>query len=118
MVTTELSANNRLKSCSSSVLEPDDSMNKAELIAAIAERAKVTQKEVDAILNATVDTIVEAVSSGDKVTLVGFGSFESRERQEREGRNPKTGATMIIPATKVPVFSALMLFKEQVKPSA
>ncbi len=93
-------------------------MNKAELIAAIAERVKVTQKEVDAILSATVDSIVEAVSSGDKVTLVGFGSFESRERNEREGRNPKTGASMIIPATKVPGFTAGKLFKDKVKPSA
>lgn len=88
-MSTELSANDRLKSCSSSVLEPDDSMNKAELIAAISERVQVSQKQVDAILNATVDTIVEAVSSGDKVTLVGFGSFESRERNEREGRIQK-----------------------------
>ena len=93
-------------------------MNKAELIAAISERVQVNQKQVDAILSATVDSIVEAVSSGDKVTLIGFGSFESRERKEREGRNPKTGANMIIPATKVPVFSAGKLFKEQVKPSA
>ena len=93
-------------------------MNKAELIAAISERVQVSQKQVDAILNATVDTIVETVSSGDKVTLVGFGSFERRERQEREGRNPKTGASMIIPATKVPGFTAGKLFKDQVKPSA
>ncbi len=93
-------------------------MNKAELIAAIAERVQVTQKEVDAILSATVDTIVEAVSSGDKVTLVGFGSFESRERQSREGRNPRTGAPVIIPATKVPAFSAGKVFKDKVKPSA
>ncbi len=93
-------------------------MNKAELIAVISRRVKVTQKEVDAILNATVDTIVESVSSGDKVTLVGFGSFESRERQSREGRNPKTGANMIIPATKVPVFAAGKVFKDKVKPSA
>ena len=71
-------------------------MNKAELIAAISEKISISQKQVDAILNATVDTIVEAVSSGDKVTLVGFGSFERRERQAREGRNPQTGDKMML----------------------
>ena len=93
-------------------------MNKAELIAVISRRVQVTQKEVDAILSATVDTIVEAVSSGDKVTLVGFGSFESRERKDREGRNPQTGDKMMLAATKVPGFTAGKLFKDQVKPSA
>ena len=93
-------------------------MNKTELIAAISEKVQVSQKQADAILSATVDTIVEAVASGDKVTLVGFGSFESRARQEREGRNPKTGEKMIIPATKVPGFSAGKTFKAKVKPSS
>ena len=59
---------------------------------------------------------MEAVSDGDKVTLVGFGSFERRDRKEREGRNPKTGEKMSIPATKVPAFSAGKLFKEKVAP--
>ena len=89
-------------------------MNKGELVDAVAEKASVTKKQADAVLSAVLDAIVEAVSDGDKVTLVGFGSFESRERKAREGRNPKTGDKMNIPATKVPAFSAGKLFKEMV----
>jgi DNA-binding protein HU-beta len=89
-------------------------MNKGELVDAIAIKANVTKKEADAVLSATIETIVEAVSSGDKVTLVGFGSFEKRDRAQREGRNPKTGETMTIAATSVPGFSAGKLFKEKV----
>jgi DNA-binding protein HU-beta len=89
-------------------------MNKGELVDAIALKANVTKKEADAVLSAAIDTIVEAVSSGDKVTLVGFGSFEKRDRAQREGRNPKTGETMTIAATSVPGFSAGKLFKEKV----
>jgi DNA-binding protein HU-beta len=89
-------------------------MNKGELVDAIAIKANVTKKEADAVLSATIDTIVEAVAGGDKVTLVGFGSFEKRDRAEREGRNPKTGETMTIAATSVPGFSAGKLFKEKV----
>jgi DNA-binding protein HU-beta len=66
-------------------------MNKGELVDAIASKADVTKKEADAVLTAILDTILEAVSQGDKVTLVGFGTFEARERQAREGRNPSTG---------------------------
>ena len=69
-------------------------MNKGELIDAIASTTHVTKKEADAILTALVDTIVAEVSLGNKVSLVGFGSFESRERKAREGRNPKTGEKM------------------------
>ncbi len=93
-------------------------MNKGELVDAVAEKASVTKKQADAVLSAALETIVDAVSSGDKVTLVGFGSFESRERKAREGRNPKTGDKMEIPATKVPAFSAGKLFKEKVAPPA
>jgi len=89
-------------------------MNKGELIDAIAAKAEVTKKDADAVLTATLEAIVEAVAAGDKVTLVGFGSFEPRERQAREGRNPKTGKPMKIPATKIPAFSAGKLFKEKV----
>ena len=91
-------------------------MNKGELVDAIAHKATVTKKQADAVLSAAVETIMEAVSSGDKVTLVGFGSFERRERKAREGRNPKTGEKMEIPATQVPAFSAGKLFKEMVAP--
>ena len=89
-------------------------MNKGELVDAIADKANVTKKQADSVLTAALDTIVEAVSSGEKVTLVGFGSFEPRQRKAREGRNPKTGDKMKIPATTVPAFSAGKLFKEKV----
>ncbi|MEG3907326.1 HU family DNA-binding protein [Microcoleus sp. w2-18bC1] len=89
-------------------------MNKGELIDAIAEKASVTKKQADAVFTAALEAIMEAVSGGDKVTLVGFGSFESRERKEREGRNPKTGDKMNIPATVVPAFSAGKQFKDAV----
>jgi DNA-binding protein HU-beta len=89
-------------------------MNKAELVDAIAEKAEVSKKHADAVLSAALETIVEAVSEGDKVTLVGFGSFEQRERKEREGRNPKTGESMTIAATKVPAFTAGKAFKDTV----
>ncbi|MBW4579479.1 MAG: HU family DNA-binding protein [Tildeniella nuda ZEHNDER 1965/U140] len=91
-------------------------MNKGELVDAVADKASMTKKQADAVLTAALDAIVEAVSGGDKVTLVGFGSFESRERKAREGRNPKTGDKMDIPATKVPAFSAGKLFREKVAP--
>lgn len=89
-------------------------MNKGELVDKIAEKANVTKKQADSVLTAALDSIVEAVSSGEKVTLVGFGAFEPRERKAREGRNPKTGEKMQIPATTVPAFSAGKLFKEKV----
>ncbi|MGF1494380.1 MAG: HU family DNA-binding protein [Microcoleaceae cyanobacterium] len=91
-------------------------MNKGELVDAVADKASVTKKQADAVLSATLDTIMEAVSQNDKVTLVGFGSFEPRERKAREGRNPKTGEKMEIPATRVPAFSAGKSFKEKVAP--
>jgi DNA-binding protein HU-beta len=89
-------------------------MNKGELVDAVAGKAEVTKKQADAVITATVEAIMDAVSSGEKVTLVGFGSFEPRERKAREGRNPKTGDKMEIPATTVPAFSAGKLFKEKV----
>ena len=74
-------------------------------------------KETDAILTAIVEEIMVKVAGGNKVTLVGFGSFEPRERQAREGRNPKTGETITIPATRVPGFSVGKSFKDKVAPS-
>ena len=91
-------------------------MNKGELVDSVAERASVTKKQADAVLSAVLDAIVDAVSTGDKVTLVGFGSFERRDRKEREGRNPKTNEKMSIPATRVPAFSPGKLFREKVAP--
>jgi DNA-binding protein HU-beta len=93
-------------------------MNKAELIDTIAAKAEITKKQADMILSAAIDSIMEAVSKGDKVTLVGFGSFEPRPRKEREGRNPQTGVTMKIPASVVPAFSAGKVFKEKVAEAA
>ena len=91
-------------------------MNKGELVDAVAAKADVTKKQADAVITAAIESIMDAVSKGDKVTLVGFGSFEPRERKAREGRNPKTGDKMEIPATTVPAFSAGKLFKEKVAP--
>ncbi|MEL4897791.1 HU family DNA-binding protein [Crocosphaera sp. Alani8] len=91
-------------------------MNKSELVDAVANKAEVTKKQAEIVISATIETIMEAVAGDDKVTLVGFGSFESRDRKAREGRNPKTNEKMSIPATKVPAFSAGKLFKERVAP--
>ncbi len=91
-------------------------MNKGELIDQIAVKVNTTKKEADAILTAAIEVIMDAVAEGEKVTLVGFGTFERRERQAREGRNPKTGTKLKIPATKVPAFSAGKQFKESVAP--
>ncbi|MCW6035322.1 HU family DNA-binding protein [Spirulina subsalsa FACHB-351] len=89
-------------------------MNKEQLVNAIAAQTTTTKKEADTILSATLETIMEAVATGDKVTLVGFGSFEARNRNARTGRNPQTGEPITIPATRVPAFSAGKLFKEKV----
>ena len=91
-------------------------MNKGELVDAIALKMSriATKKVIEAILSATIDTIVDTVADGDRVVLVGFGRFEARQRKEREARNPRTGDKMIIPLTTVPVFSAGKVFKEKV----
>ncbi|MEG4964468.1 MULTISPECIES: HU family DNA-binding protein [unclassified Microcoleus] len=89
-------------------------MNKAELVELAATKADTTQKAANALLNALIDSITQAVADGEKVTLVGFGSFEARERKARDGRNPKTGEQMTIPATTVPAFSAGKQFKDAV----
>jgi DNA-binding protein HU-beta len=91
-------------------------MNKGELVDAVAAKTQLSKKQVDAILTSTLDVIQEAVATGQKVTLVGFGTFEARQRQAREGRNPSTGQVISIPETTVPVFSAGKLFKEKVAP--
>lgn len=84
------------------------------MIQAIAEKSGLTQKQSDAALNAFMDVVIESVASGDKVTLVGFGTFDKRDRQARDGRNPKTGEAIAIPATSVPGFSAGKLFRDKV----
>ena len=90
-------------------------MNRTELIDAISEKANVTKKQADAVLSAGLETIIDAVSSGDKVTLVGFGVFGPRDRAAREGRNPSNGEKLEIPATRVPGFTAGKMFKDAVR---
>ena len=89
-------------------------MNKAELITSMAEKSQLTKKEAEMALNALMESIQEALVSGDKVQLVGFGTFETRERAAREGRNPRTKESINIPASTVPVFKAGKEFKERV----
>lgn len=90
-------------------------MNKEQLVQEVAKKAKVSQKEAGEVLNAIISVVETTVSKGDKVTLVGFGTFESRKRAARTGRNPQTGAEIKIPAKKVPAFSAGKKFKELCK---
>ena len=89
-------------------------MNKEELVAEIAKATNVSQRSVSTILSALVETVEKTVSKGEKVTLVGFGTFERRERAARTGRNPQTGAELKIPAKKVPAFSAGKKFEDAV----
>ena len=91
-------------------------MNKDELVKEIAKKANVSQKAASDILSsALIETVQKTVSKGKKVTLVGFGTFESRKRAARTGRNPQTGAELKIAAKTVPAFSAGKKFKELVK---
>ena len=80
----------------------------------MATKADTTLKEANALLDAFMDSVIQAVADGEKVTLVGFGLFEARERKAREGRNPKTGKSIQIPAARVPTFSAGKTFRESV----
>jgi len=89
-------------------------MNKTELIEHVADKANLTKTQMQAALTALLETITEKVADGDKVILIGFGTFESRERSARESRNPKTGDKVDIPAAKVPTFSAGKAFREAV----
>ena len=89
-------------------------MNKAELVAAIAAKTGDTKKVAEASVNAFVDVITDALAKGDKVQLVGFGSFEVRKRAARKGRNPRTKEEIKIPASKAPVFKAGKALKDLV----
>ena len=89
-------------------------MNKEELVQDVAKKTKQTNKIVKEILDAALESVTKSVSKGKKVTLVGFGTFESRKRAARIGRNPQTGKELKIPAKKVPAFSAGKKFKELV----
>ena len=89
-------------------------MNKTELIAAVAEQAEMSRKDAEAAVTATIDVISEALRKGEKVQLVGFGSFEVKKRAARVGRNPKTKEPIDIPASTVPVFKAGKVLKDTV----
>lgn len=89
-------------------------MNKAELIASIAEKGNLTKKDAETALKAFIESIEESLEKNEKVQLVGFGTFETRERAERKGRNPRSKEEIIIPASTVPVFKAGKEFKERV----
>ena len=90
-------------------------MTKVELIAAVAANAGLTKKDAEKAVTATIDVITETLQKGEKVSLVGFGTFEVRERKERQGRNPQTREPMTIPASKLPPFSAGKALKDAVK---
>ena len=90
-------------------------MNKTELIAALVEKAEVSKKDAEKVLNAFVETVQDAVKADDKVQLVGFGTFESKARAAREGKNPQTGEVIKIAACKVPAFKAGKAFKDMLK---
>jgi DNA-binding protein HU-beta len=89
-------------------------MKKTELIAAVAEKSGLSKKDADAAISATIDVIIDAVKADDKVQLVGFGTFEQRQRNARTGINPRTGENIEIAASKVPAFKAGKAFKDAV----
>ena len=89
-------------------------MNKTELIAAIAAKAELSKKDAEKALNATIDTITAALAEGEKVQLVGFGSFETKTREARTGRNPRTGENIEIAASRMPTFKAGQALKNKV----
>ena len=90
-------------------------MNKAELINAVAASADCSKKDAEAIITAALDTITAALKEGDKVQLVGFGSFEVKHRAERTGLNPRTKEPVTIAASKVPTFKAGKALKDAIK---
>ncbi|MGI6551956.1 MAG: HU family DNA-binding protein [Bacillota bacterium] len=92
-------------------------MNKTELVNAVAEKTELTKKDAEKALNAVFASIEEALANGEKVQIVGFGTFEVRERAARMGRNPKTGEEISIPATLVPAFKPGKTLKEVVSKS-
>lgn len=89
-------------------------MNKTELVSSVAEKAGLTKKDAEKAVNAFLASVGKALSKGDKVQLVGFGTFEVRKRAARKGRNPQTGAEIKIPAAKVPAFKAGKALKDSV----
>jgi len=92
-------------------------MNKTELVSAIAEKANLKKGQAEAALNAFVSTVEETLKNGEKIQLIGFGSFEVRERAERKGKNPQTGEEITIAAAKVPAFKVGKALKDAIKNS-
>lgn len=90
-------------------------MNKTELISAMAEKTGLTKKDTEAALKSFIEVVEETLAIGDKIQLIGFGTFETRERAAREGRNPRTKEIITIPATTVPVFKAASALKDKIK---
>ncbi|HBL41526.1 MAG TPA: DNA-binding protein [Ruminococcaceae bacterium] len=89
-------------------------MNKNELVSAVAEKAEMSKKDAEKAVSAIIDTITGAMASGDKVQLIGFGTFEARERSEKQARNPRTGEMMTVAACKVPAFKPGQALKNAV----
>ena len=89
-------------------------MNKAELVAAIAEKTELSKKDAEKALKAFTEVVADELKAGNKIQLVGFGTFEVAERAAREGRNPQTGATMKIAASKAPKFKAGKALKDEI----
>ena len=89
-------------------------MNKTELIAAVAEKAEVSKKDAEAVVKAALETVTATIAAGEKVQLIGFGTFETRERAARSGKNPRTGEAVKIKASKVPAFKAGAALKQAV----
>ena len=92
----------------------ENKMNRVELVAAVAKSADLSKKDADAAVKAVFDTIADALAENDKVQLIGFGTFDVAERAAREGRNPRTGATMNIEASKAPRFKAGKALKDKI----
>lgn len=87
-------------------------MNKTELVGQVAAKTGMTKKDIEKVVNAFFDTVEGALQAGDKVQLIGFGTFEARDRQARKGRNPQTGEEIDIPETRVPAFKAGKALKD------
>tara|TARA_B000000565_G_scaffold251584_1_gene225480 strand:- start:385 stop:798 length:414 start_codon:yes stop_codon:yes gene_type:complete len=96
-------------------LSPSQFMNKADLVNLVAARTELTKTDVSLVVDAAIETIIDSVVEGKKVSILGFGSFEPRERSARQGLNPKTGEKIKIPAKRVPAFTAGKMFKDRVQ---
>ena len=89
-------------------------MNKTELVAAVAEKVGLTKKDAERVINAAIDAVSKSLVEGDKVSISGFGIFETKQREARVGRNPRTKESIQIPATRLPAFKASKTLKDSV----